>query len=222
MKMLCLEFSSQKRTVALAGRQADESFQVMASASDEGKAFCRPLQLIDAVLRQRNLSPEAIEAIAVGLGPGSYTGVRSAIAVAQGWQLAKDLPLFGVSSMDCLAAEAQRRSWFGRVHLVIDAQRDEFYHAVYEVGRGELNVVSPLHLASLAEIGDVSREPGAILAGPEIKQRLSGARLLFPEAETLVSLVRLGSPRSSGDAMEPIYLRKAIFVKAPPSKPILR
>ena len=47
---------------------------------------------------------EAIEAIAVGLGPGSYTGIRAAIALAQGWQLAREVKTLGVSSVAAMAA----------------------------------------------------------------------------------------------------------------------
>ena len=59
--------------------------------------------------------------IAVGLGPGSYTGIRAAIAVAQGWQLARGIKLLGINSVECLAAQAQAGKIFGRVNVVIDA-----------------------------------------------------------------------------------------------------
>ena len=71
--------------------------------------------------------------IAVGLGPGSYTGIRVAISMAQGWQLARGVKLLGVSSAECLAAQAQAEKIFGRVNVVIDAQRNEFYLATYEI-----------------------------------------------------------------------------------------
>ena len=71
--------------------------------------------LIQKVLATANISRAEIEVIAVGLGPGSYTGIRAAIAVAQGWQLARAVKLLGVSSADCLAAQAQAEKIFGRV-----------------------------------------------------------------------------------------------------------
>ena len=74
--------------------------------------------------------------IAVGLGPGSYTGIRAAIAMAQGWQLARGVKLLGVSSAEALAAQAQAENIFGRVNLVIDAQRGEFYLATWEISGG--------------------------------------------------------------------------------------
>jgi len=64
--------------------------------------------------------------IAVGLGPGSYTGVRAAIALAQGWQLAREIKLLGVSSVEAIAVQAQAEKIFGRVNVVMDAQRNEF------------------------------------------------------------------------------------------------
>ena len=49
--------------------------------------------------------------------------------MAQGWQLARGVKLLGVSSAECLAAQAQAEKIFGRVNVVIDAQRNEFYLA---------------------------------------------------------------------------------------------
>ena len=90
------------------------------------------------MLREAGLEREQIEVIAVGLGPGSYTGIRVAISIAQGWQLARGVKLLGVSSAECLAAQAQAEKIFGRVNVVIDAQRNEFYLAAYEISSGRL------------------------------------------------------------------------------------
>ena len=92
--------------------------------------------MIEEVLAKTKIGREEIEVIAVGLGPGSYTGIRAAIAVAQGWQLAREIKLLGISSAECLAAQAQAEKIFGRVNVVIDAQRGEFYLAGWEISAG--------------------------------------------------------------------------------------
>ena len=69
--------------------------------------------MIESALRQAGLEREEIECIAVGLGPGSYTGIRAAIALAQGWQLARGVKLLGVSSAECLATQAQAELFTG-------------------------------------------------------------------------------------------------------------
>ena len=62
------------------------------------------LALIDHALREARLEREQIDRVAVGLGPGSYAGIRIAIALAQGWQLARKVSLLGISSADCIVA----------------------------------------------------------------------------------------------------------------------
>lgn len=81
-------------------------------------------------------APEEIDAIAVGLGPGSYTGIRSALAIAQGWYLARGVMAIGVSSAEAIAFEAWRNDLRGPVEVVIDAQRGEVYSVVYELDDG--------------------------------------------------------------------------------------
>ena len=113
--------------------------------------------LIEKVLAAAKISREEIEVIAVGLGPGSYTGIRAAIAVAQGWQLARGVKLLGVSSAECLAAQAQAEKIFGRVNVVIDAQRNEFYLATWEISEAERKEIEPLKIVPAADIAAARR-----------------------------------------------------------------
>jgi tRNA threonylcarbamoyladenosine biosynthesis protein TsaB len=128
MKILALEFSSDRRSVAVAVDGA-----VRGQASEAGGRESHPFRLIEQALREAGLPREAIEVIAVGLGPGSYNGVRSAIAVAQGWQFARLVQLIGLSSVACLATRAQAQGIRGVVSCVVDAQRGEFYLASYAI-----------------------------------------------------------------------------------------
>src|SRR5207244_9389846 len=106
-------------------------------------------------LRQAQVEREQVECIALGLGPGSYNGIRLSIAIAQGWDLASDegrIKLLGISSAECIAAEAGKEGLEGRVVVVVDAQRSEFYVAMYEIGSAESREVEPLALASLDQL----------------------------------------------------------------------
>src|SRR5205807_2063159 len=102
----------------------------------------------------------------IGLGPGSYAGIRSAIALAQGWQLARPVKLLGVSSVECLAAEAKEKGWFGAVNIIVDAQRGELYLARYDINPDGYREVGPLKLATLDETR-LRSSAGEIVAGPE-------------------------------------------------------
>src|SRR5262245_8115231 len=120
MKILALEFSSEQRSVAVVHGE-----KLVAQVVETGGRNTRAMAMLEQALQQAGLGRETLECLAVGLGPGSYTGIRAAIAVAQGWQLAREIRLLGISSVDVLAAQAQAASLFGSVHIVIDAQRNE-------------------------------------------------------------------------------------------------
>ena len=107
MTILALEFSSAQRSVAIA-RDGD----VLAEASETGGRGTNAFGLIEKVLAAAKIGREEIECLAVGLGPGSYTGIRVALSIAQGWQLARGVKLLGIGSVECLAAQAQAEKDF--------------------------------------------------------------------------------------------------------------
>ncbi len=203
MTILALEFSSERRSVALA-RDA----VVLAEAVEQtGGRGTNALSLIGQVLAAAKISRAEIEAVAVGLGPGSYTGIRAAIAVAQGWQLAREVKLLGVSSAEALAVQAQAGKIFGRVNVVIDAQRNEFYLAAWEISERSRVAVAPLRLVTAAEM-ETRRADGETLVGPE------QAAALFPSAAMVARLAAGRTDFTTGEGLEPIYLRETNFVKA--------
>lgn len=236
MKILALEFSSPQRSVAVlcdssreAGSPPAPSRPVSAGSGagpaqpsalgvhevvETGPGATRALALVEEALRAAPLEPEQIDRLVIGLGPGSYTGIRAAIALAQGWQLARPVKLQGFSSAECLARQARASGLGGRVNIVIDAQRHEFYLARYEIQPGGCREVEPLRLASRAEVQERG-QAGEVLTGPEITRWFPAGRILFPSAAQLAQMAAEGDDFVSGEKLEPIYLRPAQFVKAP-------
>ena len=212
MKILAIEFSSDQRSVAVWS-----DGRVQATAMEIATRATHAFGLIEQALAQAHLEREQIECLALGLGPGSYTGIRSAIALAQGWQLAGPIKLLGIPSVECLAAEAHAQGWFGKVNIVIDAQRNELYLARYEIIPDGCREIAPLKLATLDEVRAQS-VTGEIIIGPGVTQWFSAGRPLFPHAETLARLAADRKNFVTGESLEPIYLRETSFVKAPPPR----
>jgi tRNA threonylcarbamoyl adenosine modification protein YeaZ len=217
MKILALEFSSPQRSVAVTQEQKGAGPLALGEAIETGARSTNALRLVEEALRQAQVERAQVECLAIGLGPGSYNGIRLAIALAQGWQLARPVKLLGISTAECLAAQAQAEGIFGRVQVVIDAQRGEFYLAGYEITSEARREIEPLHLATLPEV-QARQQAGGILIGPEVTKWFPGSRVLYPRAATLGWLARGRTDFVPGEEMKPIYLRETQFVKAPPPR----
>ena len=155
------------------------------------------LEDVDALLRQAGAHPSDLDRLAVGLGPGSFTGVRIGLAVARGLALSLDLPGSGVSTLAALEAGAP-----GAVP-VVDAKRRE----VFSLVDGEPHVLAPQELPvgeGLVCIGDGAQryrslleERGAVVPPDDDERHLPRARFHAALA---------GEPRSV-EELEPLYLR---------------
>lgn len=208
MTILALEFSSEQRSVAVA-----RSGTVLAEASETGGyRATNAFSLVDRVLTTAKTRREDVEVLVVGVGPGSYTSIRAAIALAQGWQMARKIKLLGISSAEALVTQAQAARLFGRVNVVIDAQRGEYYLATWEVTATSLRELQPLKIASKAEITALA-SVNAICIGPE-----TASPILFPTAATLAQMAAQRQDFIPGNLLNPIYLRETTFVKAPPTR----
>jgi tRNA threonylcarbamoyladenosine biosynthesis protein TsaB len=129
------------------------------------------LEDVDALLRQAGAHPSDLDRLAVGIGPGSFTGVRIGLAVARGLALSLDLPGAGVSTLAALAAGAP-----GALP-VIDAKRRQ----VFTLLAGEPSVLAPQELPVRQEtvcVGD-----GALRA--RFHARLAGGSGRVDELEPL-------------------------------------
>jgi tRNA threonylcarbamoyl adenosine modification protein YeaZ len=218
MKILAVEFSSEQRSVAVVQAGGDAAPVLLGRAVESGGR--RALGLVEEALVQARCEREEIETIAIGLGPGSYTGIRGAIALAQGWQLGRSVNTIGISSVECLAAGAEQEKIFGSVNIIVDAQRTEFYLARYEIGPGAWRETERLRLAALAEIEELARR-GERLLGPGATQWFPSARDLLPDAAILGRLASVRAYFVPAEKLEPIYLRETAFKKAPPTRVVV-
>jgi tRNA threonylcarbamoyl adenosine modification protein YeaZ len=215
MKILALEFSSAQRSVALV-QKGPNGTACLSEVIESGGRAVRAIAAIEQVLPQAQVEREQVDCLAVGLGPGSYNGIRAAIALAQGWQLAREVKLLGVSSVEAIAVQAQAEGLKGLVQVVVDAQRNEFYWAVYETEGEQPREVQSLRLATFAEVS--AAVASGVMVGPEVTRWFPNGRVVVPRAATVGELALGRSDFVPGEKLEPIYLRETTFVKAPPPR----
>jgi len=170
--------------------------------------------LIEAALAGAPVDRKEIACIAVGLGPGSNTGIRAAIAVAQGWQLATSCRALGISSVETLAWQLAAEGSEGDVWIAVDAQRGEFSLAGFKLENAVARETSPLRLASQDEMAEMIGA-GKRVVGPSFAERLPGAEDRFPTAAQLARLVASQTSFLEACELVPIHLRATNFVKAP-------
>jgi len=158
--------------------------------------------LVDEVLAEAGLQPADLDRVAVGLGPGPFTGLRVGIVTGTVLAALCDLPVRGVCTLDALAACWLAAHDFEDEFVVItDARRHEVYWAKYDQsGRVSAPQVSaPDAVPALATIG-----PG-IAAYPEIFETRALPDAQQPLAGAVFAALAWRLP---DEGLEPIYLRK--------------
>ena len=182
------------------------------------------LPMADDLLAEAGIGRHALDAIAVGRGPGAFTGVRLGVSLAQGMALALDLPVITISSLAALALEAPEED-DAAILAVIDARMGEIYAACYRRdANGGLIALDEERIASadtllLPEAGtwQVVGSGWATYA-PVLSQRLTG-RLhsadgqRYPQAAHVAELAVREFTAGRGQAPElalPVYLRDKV------------
>lgn len=208
MKTLAIDFSTDRRAVYL-----NYGTRGPATVSQFNRKV-GALALIEAVFAKAEAERTELERIVLGLGPGSYTGIRSSIALAHGWVLGASVQLHGVSSEEAIARSSNHE---GEFLVVSDAQRGEFYVRRYQRSGDELTALSDLRIDSRESVDTIAKS-GVRLLGPEIVKQFGGGDIVHPDPERLLDLIHDDAIPVSGEGLEPICLRNLEFKKAPPAR----
>jgi tRNA threonylcarbamoyladenosine biosynthesis protein TsaB len=184
-------------------------------AESRGRHASLLLGLVERVLRDSGVAWEEVSRLAVGAGPGGFTGLRIGIATARALGQARALQIVPVSSLEALAAGASSSQ---PVAAVIDARRGEVFAAVFAPDGSPLLGPAALAPPALAErLAALPATPLAVGDGAvRFAEELASAGALVPPADSpvhrldAVQICRLGEVREpvDRDALLPTYLRE--------------
>jgi tRNA threonylcarbamoyladenosine biosynthesis protein TsaB len=213
---LAIDTSTPRGAVALLRDDQPLAEEVFDRATLGQNLFDATTKLLSA----SQLTVNDLGLIAVGLGPGSFTGIRAGIAAAKGLALPSTLPVKGVSSFDALALTALPRMPRDCPQMCVlgDARREEIYYAMYD---REGRCVKDCRIGTLEAIADEIHNPIWFVSS-EIERFKSDIATCFggfastsdapvyPSAAALgwLAVQRFGADGNRGDeGLEPIYLR---------------
>lgn len=181
------------------------------------------MPLVDSTMRELGASPRDIGLLAVGTGPGTFTGVKVGIATAKAVAFALGVPLVGVPTLDTLACAAKDSDL---VLSVLDARRGTLYAALYRTGEARPRRVSEYMCAPPREIADAAAGCGfeTLAVSGEASDELmgmldkGGGRVIrpggpIPDGGLLLELarvMRLEGMDSDAASVCPIYLKKPV------------
>ena len=194
----------------------------------------RILPLVKDILTQGNTALTDLDALAFGRGPGSFTGVRIGIGIAQGLALGADLPMIGVSTLATMAQGAWRMTGASRVLAAIDARMGEVYWAEYTrdengVWHGEESEAVLKPEAVTERLKQLTGEWATVGTGwpawPEMAKdtglTLVDGNMLLPAAEDMlpVACQQLAAGKTVAvEHAEPVYLRNTVAWKKLPGR----
>lgn len=222
MKLLALDTATENCSVALWLEGS-----VLAREQELGRGHAeRILPMVDEILASAGVELGQLDAIAVGLGPGGFTGVRLGVSVAQGLAFGVGLPLIGISNLAALAQRALDATPAAAGVLVCaDARMGEVYTAAFR--RSAEGLAEPAGEERVCPPGGVLLEalPGhwigagrGFRAYPELSRRLGGSLAaieadLLPDAASMLRLaVRAFEDGAAVEAakLQPVYLRNDV------------
>jgi tRNA threonylcarbamoyladenosine biosynthesis protein TsaB len=180
------------------------------------------LPMAESLLAEAGITRRQLDGIAMGRGPGAFTGVRLAVSVAQGLALALDIPVVPVSSLAALAMQAPRNG--APVLAAIDARRAEIYAGAFSV---EMKGITPLMGECVISAGELTvpkAEAWNVIGsgwgayGEALRGRLPAAPLWadgerYPQARDVATLAAPVFAAGKGVAPEfalPVYLRDKV------------
>lgn len=217
MKILAIEWGAQTRSVAV-GDPSTGSF-----VQREGRREDQLGPMARQALSEAGWTVSQLDAVAVGIGPGSYTGIRSSIAFAQGWSLALGLPTMPIRSDRAVAWDYFQSTpkASASIQIAAYAQREENAISSFQWDGTQLKEIEPMRLEPV-HTTRMRACAGAEILGIDLEKRIPELTAATPQARVIARLAEAeGEPRAP-ESLEPVYLREVSFKKAPETPDFLQ
>ena len=236
MNYLAIDASTEACSVAL---QVNEQLYSCYELCPQSHSL-QLLPMVDKVLKEAGITLSQCDGLIFGRGPGSFTGVRIGVGVAQGLAFSADLPVIGVSSLQALAQLAFMKYQKNQVIAAIDARMGEVYNGYFILDENNLMQEQKLadqqcEAVTAPEL--VHERLADIVTGPvygvgtgwdAYKEALSSLisnpstpEILFPSAEAMLILGSAALKRGEGvkaEEAQPVYVRDTVSWKKLPGK----
>lgn len=224
MKFLALDTSTEACSVALA---LDDQLLALDEVCPQQHSK-RILPMVQQLLADASISLHQLDGIIFGRGPGSFTGVRIGVSVAQGLAFGADLPVFGVSTLAAMAQAAAIQQNATEVIAAIDARMAEVYIAAYALDEvGLMQAITPEIAAKPAALPEVltslsftSRVLGVGTgwqtyshALQQLAPALIADSILYPSAQFMLPFASRAWQQQlfvSAEQAEPVYVRDEV------------
>lgn len=221
MKVLAMDTATSAITVAV---HDGESVLAVRSTVDARRHTELLAPLVLEVLAAAHATPEDITHVAVGTGPGPFTGLRVGLVTAQTFAHAREITVHGVCSLDALAAAAAQQGHEGDLLVATDARRKEVYWARYRCVAGQAVPLEDPTVTKPADLPDEVRTLPTVGRGPGLYPELlpntlppGDVELLDVDAGVLAALAVARLATGEDMPIEPQYLRRPDAVAAAPT-----
>lgn len=232
LNVLCVDTSTEACSVAVlcqtaTGQVISDKFMLVPR-----EHTTKILPTVEQVLQSAGLNLSDMDIIAYGRGPGSFTGVRIGISIAQGLAFGSEKNMVGVSTLQAMAQQAFKMHAAKDVYAAIDARMGEVYFAHYRLAEelmilvGEEVVIKPADL--IAQQGDIAEHSVLVGSGwapyPELAEHFKAAEkseIEFPSARFMLDEVINCIDKSLDILPElatPVYLRDKVTWKKLPGR----
>lgn len=189
--ILCIETATRLCSVAVG---SDGALLAKRGLESDKHIHAEKVNLfIDEVMGEAGLALRGLDAVAVGTGPGSYTGLRIGLSAAKGLCFALRIPIIGIGTLETLHAVARAAGALGRVQPMIDARRMEVFTQAFAADARAMDAPHPVvleetwaeALGACTVVGDGSDKAVALWADMPALHHLPGIR---PHAWAMLAL----------------------------------